>query len=161
MTVLTSPHAQGLFHDILAVIARAHSPQDAVKWRTKILAAIQVREDFPQSGDLLVSITQRIGPVTNEVKRRPSETGVTVKRGSATAYGSAVPSYAARPCHSDRESSGRCRSRRSPPPGSRPRRAAARDGSGRRRHRRSRSGAASRGRSARAGTRSPAAGNSS
>lgn len=50
MTVLTSPHAQGLFHNILAVIAREQSPQDAVKWRTKILAAIQVLEDFPQSG---------------------------------------------------------------------------------------------------------------
>ena len=50
MTVLTSPHAQGLFHGILAVIAREQSPQDAAKWRTKILAAIQVLEDFPQSG---------------------------------------------------------------------------------------------------------------
>ena len=50
MIVLTSPHAQGLFHNILAVIAREQSPQDAVKWRTKILAAIQVLEDFPQSG---------------------------------------------------------------------------------------------------------------
>ena len=50
MTVLTSPHAQRLFHDILAVIAREQSPQDAVKWRTKILSAVQVLEDFPQSG---------------------------------------------------------------------------------------------------------------
>ena len=50
MTVLTSPHAQGLFHGILAVIAREQSPQDAARWRTNILAAIQALEDFPQSG---------------------------------------------------------------------------------------------------------------
>ena len=50
MTVLTSPHAQGLFHGILAVIAREQSPQDAAKWRTNILAAIQILEDYPQSG---------------------------------------------------------------------------------------------------------------
>ena len=50
MTVLSSPHAQELFHGILAVIAREQSPQDAAKWRTNILAVIQALEDFPQSG---------------------------------------------------------------------------------------------------------------
>ena len=50
MIVLTSPHAQGLFDNILAVLAREQPPPRPPTGRPKDLAAIQVLEDFPQSG---------------------------------------------------------------------------------------------------------------
>ena len=55
MNILLSPHAQSLFHEILATIADELSHEDAAKWRIKILDNIELLGLFPNFGEVIPS----------------------------------------------------------------------------------------------------------
>ena len=53
MTVKISPHAESLFHGILAQIAAALYIEDAYRWHDKILAVVGQLADFPEIGTVI------------------------------------------------------------------------------------------------------------
>jgi plasmid stabilization system protein ParE len=53
MTVKISPHAESLFHGILAQIAAALYIEDAYRWHDKILAIVEQLANFPEIGSVI------------------------------------------------------------------------------------------------------------